>query len=349
MSIEIPEARTVIKGTITRRSNEVRHSQPVKKQEIRKDTESCTSSVNKPLTVNQLKALLNVSSRSNVALVTITKQMAIIILEHNNTKNRPVDKNWVRRLTNTINNDEFHLSESNICFDSNGVLTNGQHRLLALKNAENCKTITVYVAFGVDHFMDMDTGKKRSTVDNAKLFSEVAPEIADNPSVIRVFKHALTLHNGSRTDFTRMNSDERILKLANKYSDYLNLCQSEKVFERSKSIPPISSNSVLAAMFVAVVNGVSVDDILHIKSVLKSGVIESKQDTIIIVLRDYLLKNKKWKFSNTKVDYIGNYGSENYTVIYRLVQETIYKYTHKLGNKRTLSGKEAYYLLDVNL
>lgn len=67
-------------------------------------------------------------------LVFVTPQMAYELLSKN-TKNRKVKEVQVKRLAQSIINGTFVVTNNGIGIDINGVLTDGQHRLLAIIKA----------------------------------------------------------------------------------------------------------------------------------------------------------------------------------------------------------------------
>jgi hypothetical protein len=69
-----------------------------------------------------------------ISLVFITPQMALEMLTRN-TMNRRIKAQAVQRIEQTIVNDKFIVTNNAIGFDTNGVLTDGQHRLLAIVHA----------------------------------------------------------------------------------------------------------------------------------------------------------------------------------------------------------------------
>jgi hypothetical protein len=63
--------------------------------------------------------------------VNVTPELAREYLAHN-TGNRPVDRSHVRRLADELRGGRWRRTHQGIAFDSQGVLKDGQHRLLAI-------------------------------------------------------------------------------------------------------------------------------------------------------------------------------------------------------------------------
>ena len=62
----------------------------------------------------------------------ITPEKAQFYLEKNFENNRKISRNNLEELKREMRNSRFILSDSAICFDKDGTLVNGQHRLLAV-------------------------------------------------------------------------------------------------------------------------------------------------------------------------------------------------------------------------
>lgn len=67
-----------------------------------------------------------------IRLVDVTPRMAQEILDTKNTKNRAINKNHLLALVKNIKNGTWRFNGDTICFDANGTLIDGQHRLRAI-------------------------------------------------------------------------------------------------------------------------------------------------------------------------------------------------------------------------
>ena len=94
----------------------------------------------------------------------VTPQMAESYLSHN-TENRKINNGTVRRYYNDIINGKWVLNGEPIVIDRDGVLRNGQHRMMAVVKAG--KAIPTVIVEGVDPaaFRSMDTGHLRTPAD----------------------------------------------------------------------------------------------------------------------------------------------------------------------------------------
>lgn len=100
----------------------------------------------------------------NVVIMEITPRVAGEFLKRN-TANRANKKKKIAQYTQSIVDRKWMLNGEPIIFDSDGVLRNGQNRLMAVVKAN--KSIWSYVVFGVDpkSFQTMDTGCARTASD----------------------------------------------------------------------------------------------------------------------------------------------------------------------------------------
>lgn len=63
--------------------------------------------------------------------VNVTPELATEYLAHN-TANRPIDRGHVRKLSDELRSQRWKRTHQGIAFDSQGILRDGQHRLLAI-------------------------------------------------------------------------------------------------------------------------------------------------------------------------------------------------------------------------
>lgn len=95
---------------------------------------------------------------------TITPKLAEQYLTLN--KNiRKMSYKWVQFFTDTITRGEFVLTPDGICFDSDGNLINGQHRLAAIAEAGISVRMRVYYDVTPEEARAMDLGRKRALAD----------------------------------------------------------------------------------------------------------------------------------------------------------------------------------------
>lgn len=289
------------------------------------------------LTMKQLKNMLGVSSNKEVAKVLITPDQASIILKRNNTNNRSVSRRRVELWKRTINKGSWRLSNDMITFDKEGVLSNGQHRLLAV--VETGKSVEVFIGFGVNNFMGMDTGKARSVVDNAHIFDDCDERLRDkNMSIIhKIIKGVYYFYKGYYSSEMRIQSE--YMDTVNKYADELIELKEAGLFSSiSMTIGgkkrTISSTAVFSAYFLAYMNGVDIDILKHIHDVLRSNEAYTSYDKCILSLRELLL--------------VTTGGGRDQDVLrHTATQDCIYKVCNKSKAKKLTTGTYYYTLKDL--
>jgi hypothetical protein len=115
----------------------------------------------------------------------ITPELAQSILKNNNDGNRPLKKDHIKMLTDSIKRGEWMLNGESIAFSESGRLLDGQHRLTACVNSgKSFKTIVIRGIEDDSAFGTIDIGKPRSVTDlmslkglpKAPLFAAIAKQ-----------------------------------------------------------------------------------------------------------------------------------------------------------------------------
>lgn len=99
----------------------------------------------------------------------IKPSVASYILENNNSKNRKISASKIRQTSSDILSGKFLVNGESVIFDRNGLLLDGQHRLLAC--VETNVEIVSLCAFGIDPIamQTIDLGKGRTSGDVAQI------------------------------------------------------------------------------------------------------------------------------------------------------------------------------------
>jgi hypothetical protein len=99
--------------------------------------------------------------------VDITPEMAQHILDYFNKDNRKISKSQVNKIFRSIENDNWLLDGQPMTFNTDGNLTEFQHRLAAISKCTPDRTFTVIVVVGVqpECFSKTATNKKRNPID----------------------------------------------------------------------------------------------------------------------------------------------------------------------------------------
>ena len=99
------------------------------------------------------------------AVVFIEPAIASQMLRFNCKNNRSLNKKQVSRLAAEMKQGKFQVSDSAICFSSTGEITNGQHRLSAIVEADIGQWCLVMLNTNKDQGLRFDLGKSRSMSD----------------------------------------------------------------------------------------------------------------------------------------------------------------------------------------
>lgn len=235
--------------------------------------------------INELKQMLGITNRADV--VNLSPSQAKEILKRN-TNNRKLSSKTVSNLQKQMINGEFKLSNDAITFDSDGVLTNGQHRLTALALSEGkVESVPFLFGFDVQQFMGMDTGRRRTVQDNYTLMEKGGLSDPKYSICLRIAQGACCWCNGEYNH--KYISQEEYKNIINYLQNDLLDCYNNGLFSKSGSVTPIA---VMIAMFLAYLNGVDMSVLKHIYTVLNTGIIENVEDRCIIKLRDKILTMK---------------------------------------------------------
>lgn len=237
----------------------------------------------------EVKELLGM--KDNVEKVKITPEVAGILLEMTNKRNRKLSNRNVTLFKSDMAKGIFRLSNDMVTFNRKGILTNGQHRLtaLALSNTSEVESIEFFVSVGdVDNFMGMDTGKTRSIQDNFSIF-ESGSALSDPKyaQCISVAKDVCSYCNGTY-HFKKLSQEEYRQIVEFLEADLL-VCYNSGIFDK---ITGITNVTVMSAYFLAYKSGVDIEILRHIHSILKDGITNSDYDKPIIALRDKLVSIK---------------------------------------------------------
>lgn len=82
-------------------------------------------------------------SINDIQIVDVTPAQANVWLEECNTKNRRMNLGHVQRMVNLMQKGQWMCNGDTVCFDWNGVLVDGQHRLAAIAKSGNTETCII--------------------------------------------------------------------------------------------------------------------------------------------------------------------------------------------------------------
>lgn len=121
---------------------------------------------------------------------TITPERAIALLEQN-TCNRSVREDKVKRFADDMKHGRWQVSQDGIGISSEGILLNGQHRLYAIVEANVSIEALVIYNMSEDSMAIMDTGTARTAAD----FLGSGGMGEKNPGNLAAVLRLITAHN----------------------------------------------------------------------------------------------------------------------------------------------------------
>lgn len=127
-----------------------------------------------------------------IRLVEVTPLLASNILANRNKKNRAINKNHVLALVKNIKDNTWRFNGDTICFDTNGILIDGQHRLKAIVLGE----IPVLCLFVEG--LDPDTIKTKDMEIKPRNLHDLLrmDGISDANNVAAIIMRYMALHSG---------------------------------------------------------------------------------------------------------------------------------------------------------
>lgn len=100
--------------------------------------------------------------------VIITPEIAIGLLK-SNTHNRKISNDLVQQYANEMRRNRWYMTGSGLSFDINGVLLDGQHRLMAVVESGESVPFQVTTGLDPDSQDKLDRNKKRTMLDVCQL------------------------------------------------------------------------------------------------------------------------------------------------------------------------------------
>lgn len=223
------------------------------------------------------------NNKPSVRFEEITPELARVYLQFN-TGNRNLRKNHVKSLANDMKNGNFEITGQTICFDEDGKLIDGQHRLNAVIES-NC-TVNMLVVRGLKRGThNIDVGLKRTTRDVACMFNENdvllkdATTISASILLVNVFKNK---------KIAKVTNDESF-SVVNKYRDSFEYAYSKIQCKAKKTIQGIRTSSVVAAIAVLHNKFGESEELNKFTEIIVSGFMKSDNDKAVVVLRNWLI------------------------------------------------------------
>ena len=162
-----------------------------------------------------------------VSIETITPIQATEYISHNYDYNRKIAEPKVNDLSTEMNMGRFYLGDSAICFNEEGALVNGQHRLNALIKSDTTQVFIVARNMPEVSLKIMDIGAKRDTADRVTLSG--VPITRREQAVI---KNAMTPFNSGIMGVQKFNHNRYDSQIANYFTRtkyFFDCCNNERI------------------------------------------------------------------------------------------------------------------------
>lgn len=211
-----------------------------------------------------------------VSFKSITPWKALELLEHN-VNNRPINKNRVKMYADDMRNGGWFENGESIVITESGNLVDGQHRLMALVEAN--VTATFVVATIPDkNARNFDNGRSRNTNDALRMYFPDKTFKRDTVSACKMVYRSITKR--------RAFSESEII-------DFI-VMNYELVSDFQENVKTVKFGaSVTAGALCAYKNGYDVDKLNRFIEVLNNGYSVCDAETIAVALRNYLISHTK--------------------------------------------------------
>lgn len=220
--------------------------------------------------------------------VTITPEIAQDMLIHN--KNRKLRNKRVDDLANEMTKGNWRVSNDDICFDVNGNLINGQHRLNAV--VKSGVTIQAFIKYGlpVESFDVMDTPQNRNAVDVFEhKYSEMTnAKLSSTAGILSAFIGAKD-YDGTRSNdlASKMTIEERAAYVYEHQG-----IAALALHIKSATAGPMKRVPFAVACISAYINGMKIEDIDALIEVGKNNTLNKDKYNVKVVL-DHMVDLRK--------------------------------------------------------
>jgi hypothetical protein len=212
----------------------------------------------------------------NAYLILVTPQMASMWLANNNY-NRDFDSKEVEKYVCLILEEKWRRTHQGLAFDQDGLLIDGQHRLMAIVKSEKSVPMLMFVNEPPENHEAIDCGKKRTHLDSVKL------ELRDSRITT---KHISTLRAmlAGRLCMKKNWSNTEINTLYSEYSPAIEFVLNAFSGVKSKEIDDVTVRGVIARAFYRV----PTERLAEFCNLLCGGQPDHPQAEIMMKLRYYL-------------------------------------------------------------
>ena len=263
----------------------------------------------------------------------ISPEVARVYLESNRI-NRPLRPTAIQSYAEDMKNGDWLLNGETICFDENGKLVDGQHRLLAVIQSGCVVDINVSRGVKEENAVLYDRGSGRDARDTLSMKGYPCAVSRYGPAIARVH---FILSPNTTINARHKVSDAEIVKFIDQYeTDLIKIIGISEGGKKCKGGVNTRQANFQYALFCAYKSGEDIKRLGDFVSMVRTGYVnDSKMDVSAITLRNDIIYKK--------IDISKNREKKEGTVnIY--IENAIYDFCRFKSRKRTYSTcKERVY------
>jgi hypothetical protein len=273
------------------------------------------------------KNIITVATPMTMSYELITPERARYLLTTNNN-NRNLSPGQVTAFANDMKAENWDLQvASAIAIDENGVLRDGQHRLVAI--ARSNKSIPMWVCRNVSPTGIYDNNRKRTVSNQMAIMHNDYEKVYKDTRIIGSIRTLITKNKERRG---RTVTPKEVMGFIEKHKTDL-----DKLFLSlpSTKYPGVRITTVLVSLFMAYMAGVRLDLLVRFYEVLVTGMAVTEEEYPIIAYRNYLLNQKPGavKPTNTEISRcqyaIKKYVNRSCCKLTRETKELIYPFPYE--------------------
>ena len=212
---------------------------------------------------------------------TITPEIAAEMLTHN-YRNRLINKKRVATLAADMKSGNWTESPNPICFDTDGNLIDGQHRLSAVV-LSGCPVVMT-VAYDVPNISVIDKGLERSTGESLYMRGIIPHDLSGRNTIAAVNRYMAIASGGNHP------SDNEKGKFIQENAESIKVVM--QVVNAGGMNRLCRRAGIQAGLLAAPMCGVPQAELSRFASVVNTGFMESQDESAAIVLRNYTMTNK---------------------------------------------------------
>lgn len=214
-----------------------------------------------------------------------------------NTNNRPVNALNLTKMVHNLKKDEFGETSNSIGFTDEGVLSDGQTRLMAIAASEVTQVLSVKFGIKPEHVQYQDTGLvERSLAQSMIMSGRFKQPYTVQVAMAGIGKSMLNPDTRKLRKFTPSelmdHIDEHQEDIIFAHMLMAGTGPDGKVIYKPAKRRKIDTAPVKACLALARLRGVCDDDLKAFTDVLVRGEVRYKKDRTITQLRDFLLRGE---------------------------------------------------------